>query len=156
MCYNLLGDFIMDAERLQKLTPEVDAPEQLSLETLQADPEVYKNRILLHLKSMPWDRSIEHVQGGQVEGLLIYCLDMHNLDPIDDSFAKIMAGEVADPEINEVLSSINSAVTPSTFKYDAIDIGKEKTLRRRLLAWADYLNDLANSSTATEVNGSAA
>jgi hypothetical protein len=126
-------------------TPETPpAIQEVSLEAMQDDPELYKNQLLLLVQNTPWNVSVAYTQGGQAESLVKFCLDTQNLEPATESLDKVLDDQLEDFELTKILGDINSAKVPDSFGRESIDLRAEKTLRKRLLAWADYLNSLIN------------
>lgn len=134
-------------ERLQEYTQEYGGPQPVTLEAMEADPEIFKRRLLLLIRGLPWEQSVRNVRGAQAEGLVRFCLDTDEskLDIIGESLDRISEDRLEDPELIDSLEDIRAAEPINRFGPEGKSMAAEKILRQRLLAWADYLNNLMSS-----------
>lgn len=125
-------------EQLQQ--PEFIQP-HLNLEVITSDPSKYQEQLMVLIKGLPITSSVQDVIGLEAESLVGFCLDYDNIDIVDESLTRVLDGDLEQDDLIKALTDINkSSNNLDPFKVKLSDIEKEKILRKRLLAWVDFLD----------------
>jgi len=138
---------------LESPSPEqpIEPPElELSFEVLSSDPELYRNQLVLLLRTLPWSYPVKNIQGTQAEKLVEFCLDPDNLDPVDPYLDTVLSNPLDDQQVGEILDGMTNA-RPERIGSKAMEaLEDEKRLRLRLLAWSDLLGNMIASQSGND------
>lgn len=142
-----MEEFFSPESRPADLTDRESAV--ISYDVLSQQPRLYRQRLMLILEHLPWNRQALHVEGDQVRPLVHYCADSENLYQIPQAEENIYSGTTMADDTSCILDALNRAVTNGIKRQIE---PSEQVIRKRLLVWVDHFDQLL-AAQAPQENG---